>query len=312
MVGQAFDHLQLRLVQTTLDFLASPIFQVVVIDTVVQGTRSSRDRVHASRPDALGTLEPKDPSPFFLVQQLGGSDEIARLKLVRLGGNGGFEQPSPDHLDVVTVHVGRCHVDAGMNALVVAGQQFGHGVQVLWGIVDRHVLVDEFFERVIEAFGHGGFRRALGGTVGDAILVQQPFHVLVVKLLTLIGLQLHGSALGLFVFQQVAQGIAHDCAPFALQSHHPGILAQDIDDGEQVARATIVLDQFRVLHLHQIGLPGMIDGGAGHRLLRRKRWRCGRFKVKVGSLRKYVWVVFRGTPSVRAAPSSSSALPLKA
>ena len=35
-VGQAFDLLQLRLVETTLDSLASPILQVVVIDTVMQ------------------------------------------------------------------------------------------------------------------------------------------------------------------------------------------------------------------------------------------------------------------------------------
>ena len=37
-------------------------------------------------------------------------------------------------------------------------------------------------------------------------------------------------------------------------------------NGEQVASATIVLDQFWVLHFHQIGLPGMIDGRADHRL----------------------------------------------
>ena len=90
--------------------------------------------------------------------------------------------------------------------------------------------------------------------------------MLVAKLLPLISLQLYGSALGLFVFEQVAQGIAHDRAPFTLQAHHLGILAQDVDDGEQVARATIGLDQFRVLHFHQISLPGMIDGGTDTRL----------------------------------------------
>ena len=100
----------------------------------------------------------------------------------------------------------------------------------------------------------------------DAILVQQPFHVLVVKLFTLINLQLHGSALCRFVFHQMAQRIAHGCALFTLQAHHPGILAQNVDNGEQVACATIVLDQFWVLHFHQIGLPGMIDGRADHRL----------------------------------------------
>ena len=83
---------------------------------------------------------------------------------------------------------------------------------------------------------------------------QQPFDVLVVKLLTLIGLQLDGSALCRFV------------SALILQAHHPGILAQNVDHGEQVARATIVLDQYWVLHFHQIGLPGMIDGRAHHRL----------------------------------------------
>ena len=105
-VEQAFDLLQLRLVETTLDSLASPIFQEVVIDTVIQGTRLVRDRVHASRPDALGTLDSEGPTPFFLAQQLGGPDEIAGTKLVRHDRRGGFEQPLPDHLGVVTVHVG--------------------------------------------------------------------------------------------------------------------------------------------------------------------------------------------------------------
>ena len=100
----------------------------------------------------------------------------------------------------------------------------------------------------------------------DVILIQQAFHVLVEKLFTLIGLQLHGPALCRFVFQQMAQGIAHGRAPFTLQAYHPGILAQNVDNGKQVARATIVLNQFGVLHFHQIGLPGMIDGRAYHRL----------------------------------------------
>jgi len=99
-----------------------------------------------------------------------------------------------------------------------------------------------------------------------AILVQQPFHALVVKLFTLIGLQLHGPLLCRFVFQQMAQRIAQGRAPFTLRTHHPGILAQTVDDGEQVARTTIVLDQFRVRHFHQIGLSGMIDGRVDHRL----------------------------------------------
>ena len=57
----------------------------------------------------------------------------------------------------------------------------------------------------------------------------------------------------------MAQAIAHGRAPFTIQGHHPGILAQDI-----------VTDQFRVLHLHQIHLPGMIDGGTDHHLVTRK------------------------------------------
>ena len=166
----------------------------------------------------------------------------------------------------MAVDVGRCHVDAGIDALVVAGHQLGQGVQVLQGIVGSHVLVSELLERAIKPFGHGGLGFSLGGIVVDAILVQQLFDVLVVKLCALIGLQLDGVALTRLVFQQMAQGVAHGRAALTLQAHHSGILAQDVDDGEQVARAPIVLDQFGVLHFHQIGLPGMIDGRAHHRL----------------------------------------------
>ena len=77
-----------------------------------------------------------------------------------------------------------------MNALVIAGQQLGYGVQVLQGVVGGHVPVGEFFERAIKPFGHGRFGFPLGGIVVNAIVVQQPFHVLVVKLFTLIDLQL--------------------------------------------------------------------------------------------------------------------------
>jgi len=55
-------------------------------------------------------------------------------------------------------------------------------------------------------------------------------------------------------------------ALFTLQAHHPGVLAQNVDNGEQVARVTIVLNQFWVLHFHQIDLPGMTDGRADYRL----------------------------------------------
>ena len=123
-VGQAFHLLQLRLVKTALDSPAQPIFLLIVIDTVVQRASLVRHRVDAPRPPALGTLDSEGPSPLVFSQQLGPSHEIARSKAVRVGGYGGLEQPSPDHL-VVPVDISWCHVDAGMNALVVAGQQLG-------------------------------------------------------------------------------------------------------------------------------------------------------------------------------------------
>ena len=82
-------------------------------------------RVHAPQLHALGDFDSEGPSLLVFSQQLGSSHEIARSKAVRVGGYDGLEQLSPDHLVVVTVHVGRCHVDAGMNALVVVGQQLG-------------------------------------------------------------------------------------------------------------------------------------------------------------------------------------------
>ena len=75
---------------------------------------------------------------------------------------------------------------------------------MLEGVVGVHVLVGEFFEHAIKPFGHGFFGFPLGGIVVDAILVQQPFHMLVVKLFKVIGLQLHGTALRQFIFQQMA------------------------------------------------------------------------------------------------------------
>ena len=80
-----------------------------------------------------------------------------------------------------------------------------------------HVLVSEFLERVIKPFGYDGPGFPLDGLLVNAILVQQLFHVLVVKLFTLISLQLHGPALCRFVFQQMVQRIAHGRAPFTLQ-----------------------------------------------------------------------------------------------
>ena len=124
-VGQALHLLQLRLVKTSLDPPPQPIFQMIVIDTVIQRASPIRHRVHASRPHALGALDSESASPLVFSQQLGGSHEIAGLKALRVRGYGGLEQPPPDHPVVVLVHVGRCHVDAGMNALVVAAQQLG-------------------------------------------------------------------------------------------------------------------------------------------------------------------------------------------
>ena len=110
-----------------------------------------------------------------------------------------------------------------------------------------------------------------------------------------------------FVFQQMMQGIGHGHASFTLQAHHPGILAQIVDDSEQVVRATIVLDQFQVLHFHQIGLPDMIKGGADHGLAMGKAFIL---RAVQGEGRFVVQIVL-STPSDWVAPNSSSTLPLK-
>ena len=73
----------------------------------------------------LALLTPNALRLLSLAQQLGGVDEIAWSKPVWFGRHSGFEDPSPDHLDIVTVHVSQCHVDSEMNMLVVAGQQLG-------------------------------------------------------------------------------------------------------------------------------------------------------------------------------------------
>ena len=107
----------------------------------------------------------------------------------------------------------------------------------------------------------------------------------------------------------MAQCNAHGHAPFTLQGKNPGKLAQDLNVGEQVAHATILSDQFRVLHCHQIGLPGYDRRRADHNLATRKALTLraaqgkGGFGAPIG---------LSGSPCNRLAPNSSSTLPLKA
>ena len=137
-VGQAFRILQLRLVKTTLESPPQPIFQLMVIDTVIQRPSPIRYRVHASRPHALGALDFDGASSLVFSHQLGRSHEITGSKAVRVGGYGRLEQPSPDHLVVVLFHVGRCHVDAGMYALLKRANSSGKAsryFKVLWVVM---------------------------------------------------------------------------------------------------------------------------------------------------------------------------------
>lgn len=109
------------------------------------------------RPRPLGTLGTNNTTFPILAQQLGGLDEIAGSKLVRVGGDRRFVQPSPHHLGVVVVQFGGCHLNGRMNALIVPVHHLGLGVQLLGRVVSRHSLVREFFERAIETFGHQCF-----------------------------------------------------------------------------------------------------------------------------------------------------------
>ena len=67
--------------------------------------------VHGSCPRPLGTLEIERAS-FLLLQQLGGCDEILRLKSVRVQRDCRFGQPFPNHLGIVVVPVGGGHLNA--------------------------------------------------------------------------------------------------------------------------------------------------------------------------------------------------------
>ena len=85
-------------------FALKIIVEVVDQRGVLEPLEPSHD-AHGSCSLPLGTLEIERASFLLLPQQLGGSDEILRLKSVRVQRDCRFGQPLPNHLGIVVVPV---------------------------------------------------------------------------------------------------------------------------------------------------------------------------------------------------------------
>ena len=129
----------------------------------------------------------------------------------------------------------------------------------------RHVFVHHFFQGLIKLFNHSGFGFSFGGGMVDVVVLQQSFHMLIVKFFALIRLKMGGLTFWM-ILQHMLEGIMHGHPLLTLQAYQPGILGQDVDDGREVMSPSIGCNQSAILYFYQIRLPGTVESGYPHSL----------------------------------------------
>ena len=226
----------------------------VVIDDFVRGRIGSDGFVHGEyllgpiRQVAFVESSTSFAYSHFLADfEFGFDRTLSRLvsvhSFVNLGG-------------VFDIHVDRRSADRSVMSAIVRMDHVLQNVDELESVAMREVFPHLGFQRAIESFDDAGFNVLVLTDVKLYVpFFEHSSELSVDELFALVRLQLE--RFSFFFLENFGERCDDALGIFLFQRGDEGVFGKDVDDGQQISKAVVVLGE--VGHVCQIGLPKIVD-----------------------------------------------------
>ena len=135
-------------------------------------------------------------------------------------------------------------VNSRMGSVIVAVQEIGECLHISQRLPISHVLQNCFSECAIEMFHYLSFDILKSGKMVYTMFPQQLFHMPIVKLFSLVRVQLLRIA---HMIESPLQGCDHFLAHFPLDGNHESQLGKTVYDRQDKSVAGIISFQFQII-----------------------------------------------------------------
>ena len=135
-------------------------------------------------------------------------------------------------------------VNSQMGSVIVAVQEIRECLHILQKLPISHVLQNCFSESVIEMFHYLSFNILKSGKMVHAAFLQQLFDMSIVKLFSLVRVQLLQIT---HMIKSPPQGCGHFLACFPLDGNSKSQSRKTVYDGQDKSVARIISFQFRII-----------------------------------------------------------------
>ena len=132
-----------------------------------------------------------------------------------------------------------------MGSVIVAVQEIGECLHISQRLPIGHILQNCFAESAIEPFHYLTFNILKSGKMVHTAFMQQLFHMSIVKLFSLICVQLFWIA---HMIESPPQGCGHFLVSFRLDGNHRSQSRKRFYDGQDKSVARIISFQFRIIN----------------------------------------------------------------
>ena len=132
-----------------------------------------------------------------------------------------------------------------MGSVIVAIQEIGECLHISQRLPICHILQNCFSESVIEAFHYLSFDILKSGKMVHTAFLQQLFHMPIVKLFSLVCVQLFWIA---HMIESPLQGCGHFLASFPLDGDRKSQSRKTVYDRQDKSVARIISFQFRIIN----------------------------------------------------------------
>ena len=135
-------------------------------------------------------------------------------------------------------------INSRMGSIIVAVQEIGECLHISQRLPISHVLQNCFSESAIETFHYLSFNILKSGKMMQAAFLQQLFDMSIVKLFSLVCVQLLRIA---HMIESPPQGRGHFLARFPLDGNRESQSRKTVYDGQDKSVARIISFQFRII-----------------------------------------------------------------
>ena len=135
-------------------------------------------------------------------------------------------------------------INSRMGSIIVAVQEIGECLHISQRLPISHVLQNCFTESAIETFHYLSFNILKSGKMVHAAFLQQLFDMSIVKLFSLVHVQLLRIT---HMIKSPPQGCGHFLARFSLDGNRESQSIKTVYDGQDKSEARIISFQFQII-----------------------------------------------------------------